>query len=255
LISAPKEIPVQDTIVEAEQRIATMGNGPIQPETVGVGTIKDRNQLFQEMSSLYAEMLEYPLEVFTEEIQLEAELGIDSIKQTELLARVSERYKLPPRPDSFRLSNYDTMGKVVDFAYSFLADTQQAQESLAERKELKNDRATHVMQNGSYVPEKAYTVDRNELFGQITTLYAEALEYPIEVFSDEIQLEAELGVDSIKQTELLARVRERYKLPPRSDSFRLSDYDTMGKVVDFACSMLKQSEQTVPSSQRDLAYA
>ncbi len=114
--SAREETLVQHTVVEAEHRIATMSNRPIQPETVNIVATKNRDQLFQEISTFYAETLEYPLEVFSDEIELEAELGIDSIKQTELLARVSERYQLPLHPDNFRLSNYGTLGKVVDFA-------------------------------------------------------------------------------------------------------------------------------------------
>ncbi len=121
----------------------------------------------------------------------------------------------------------------------------------AEREALKDDLVTHAVQDESHLPEKACTADYNKLLCDIITLYAEALDCPIEVFSDETRLEAELGIDSIKQAELLARVSEHYQLPPRSDSFRLSDYDTLGKVVDFVYSMLAQSEQITPSSSCD----
>jgi acyl carrier protein len=72
---------------------------------------------------MYATALEYPSEVFTEEVELEAELGIDSVKQTELLARVSERYNLPPRPADFKMSEYYTMGRIVDFVYQLHGET------------------------------------------------------------------------------------------------------------------------------------
>lgn len=86
-------------------------------------------------------------------------------------------------------------------------------------------------------------------------MYAEALEYPIEVFSDEVELEAELGIDSVKQTELLARVSERYQLPPRPADFRLSNYNTMGKVVDLIYSLRPQNEHAELSSRVDRLYA
>ena len=76
-----------------------------------------REQLFRELVSVYAQALEYPEDVFTEDVELEAELGIDSVKQTELLARVSEQYQLPPKPADFRLAAYNTMGKITDFIY------------------------------------------------------------------------------------------------------------------------------------------
>src|SRR5215213_1509732 len=73
-----------------------------------------RAELLAEVAAMYAEALEYPVEVFTETVALEADLGIDSVKQTELLARAGERYGLGQRPEGFRLSDHDTLGKVVE---------------------------------------------------------------------------------------------------------------------------------------------
>ncbi|MDQ3405071.1 MAG: acyl carrier protein, partial [Actinomycetota bacterium] len=69
---------------------------------------------------VYAEALEYPEEVFAEDVRLEAELGVDSVKQIELLTRVSQNYGLPPRDGDFRLTTYDTMGKIVDYVHAAL---------------------------------------------------------------------------------------------------------------------------------------
>ncbi|WP_159080321.1 acyltransferase domain-containing protein [Nocardia suismassiliense] len=83
---------------------------------------------------------------------------------------------------------------------------------------------------------------RDEVAGTLRTIYAEALEYPIEVFTDEVELEAELGIDSVKQIELLNRVSEQYGLQPRTDGFRLADYDTMGKVIGYTMTRLSDRE-------------
>jgi acyl transferase domain-containing protein/acyl carrier protein len=75
-------------------------------------------------------------------------------------------------------------------------------------------------------------VGRPEVLDALVGMYAEALEYPVEVFAEDTDLEAELGVDSVKQTELLSRVSERYGLPARSPEFRLSGHNTLGKIAD-----------------------
>jgi acyl carrier protein len=85
-------------------------------------------------------------------------------------------------------------------------------------------------------------LDRKGLFLAVSTEYAQALEYPVDVFADDVLLEAELGVDSVKQIELLTRVSATYGLPPRSDSFRLSDFDTLDKVVDYIHAMAPSRE-------------
>jgi acyl transferase domain-containing protein len=74
--------------------------------------------------------------------------------------------------------------------------------------------------------------DRSTLFEQVSQIYAEALEYPVDVFAEGALLEAELGIDSVKQIEMLTRVWSEYDLPPRQDSFNLSKVDTLDKVVD-----------------------
>jgi hypothetical protein len=70
-------------------------------------------------SDMFATALEYPAEVFTEDVELEADLGIDSVKQTELLSR-AERYHLSERPENFRLSDWSTTGRVTDFVFGDL---------------------------------------------------------------------------------------------------------------------------------------
>lgn len=103
---------------EAANQISGEGHGTTPPQGDWTAMPSSREALFQEISQFYAEALEYPIEVFSEEVELEAELGIDSVKQTELLTRISKRYQLPPRSADFRPSNYDTLGKVVSFVFS-----------------------------------------------------------------------------------------------------------------------------------------
>ncbi|KAA2251233.1 acyltransferase domain-containing protein [Solihabitans fulvus] len=86
-------------------------------------------------------------------------------------------------------------------------------------------------------------VDRDTLGADIRSVYAAALEYPEEVFTEDVLLEAELGVDSVKQIELMSRVTTKYGLPEKSSNFRLADYDTMGKIVDFIHSALHNGVQ------------
>lgn len=77
-----------------------------------------RSQLFVELIAIYAEAMEYPTEVFSEVVELEAELGIDSVKQMEIIGRISTQYALPPLPANFRSGDFKTMGQIVDFVFA-----------------------------------------------------------------------------------------------------------------------------------------
>ena len=78
---------------------------------------------------------------------------------------------------------------------------------------------------------------------ELVELYGEALEYPAEVFSENVDLEGDLGVDSVKQTDLLGRVARKYGLPPAPEGLRLSEYRTLGDVVNL---VMTAAERPVP---------
>lgn len=108
--------------------------------------------------------------------------------------------------------------------------------------DLVNQRLTAFRTSGAVVQQVPVPVPveapvsggpgRAEVFAKVRALYAEALEYPEEVFTPEALLEAELGVDSVKQVELLSRASLHYGLPARSSDFRLGDYETLDKIAD-----------------------
>jgi acyl transferase domain-containing protein/acyl carrier protein len=84
--------------------------------------------------------------------------------------------------------------------------------------------------NGASGGDRGAAPDRQDIEVELRTLYADALEYPEEVFTSDVKLEAELGVDSVKQVELLRRSFDRFGLPVRDEAFRVSDYDTLNKI-------------------------
>ncbi|MGW2188054.1 acyltransferase domain-containing protein [Streptomyces sp. NPDC001719] len=74
------------------------------------------------------------------------------------------------------------------------------------------------------------TLSREEVLGTVRRVYAEALDYPEEVLTDDAHLDADLGVDSLKRTELVVRLIERFGLT--TDEVEEADGETFGAVVD-----------------------
>ncbi len=81
--------------------------------------------------------------------------------------------------------------------------------------------------------------DSAEITARILELVAQKTGYPVEMLDLDLDLEADLGVDTVKQAELFATVREMYKIPRRED-LRLSDYNTLTKVIGFVNESLAQ---------------
>jgi NAD(P)-dependent dehydrogenase (short-subunit alcohol dehydrogenase family) len=63
-------------------------------------------------------------------------------------------------------------------------------------------------------------------------LVAEKTGYPPDMLDLDLDLEADLGVDTVKQAELFATVREAYGIP-RDDKLQLRDFPTLRHVIGF----------------------
>ncbi|WET82463.1 acyltransferase domain-containing protein [Amycolatopsis sp. QT-25] len=74
----------------------------------------DREAVLEVVRELYADLLGYPPDALESDADLEGDLGIDSIKQTEAFARASEHFDLPVAESKVRLTNYTTLDAIVD---------------------------------------------------------------------------------------------------------------------------------------------
>ena len=74
---------------------------------------------------------------------------------------------------------------------------------------------------------------------RVVALVAEQTGYPAELLDLDLDLEADLGIDTVKQAELFAQIRETYGIE-RDDSLKLRDYPTLNHVVGFVRDRLPQ---------------
>ncbi|MEV0675203.1 acyltransferase domain-containing protein [Actinosynnema sp. NPDC050436] len=114
----PEPRDVRARVPEDRDVDAQPGEGirPSQPAPVGPEAgAPDRHRVLAELRELYADALEYPTDLLTEDALLEAELGVDSLKQTSLLGRVVQRFDLPERPAELPVWELPTLGRIADY--------------------------------------------------------------------------------------------------------------------------------------------
>jgi acyl carrier protein len=63
-------------------------------------------------------------------------------------------------------------------------------------------------------------------------LVVEKTGYPKDMLDLELDLEADLGVDTVKQAEMFAAIRAEYNIP-RDENLKLRDYPTLARVIQF----------------------
>src|SRR5207237_10751028 len=68
---------------------------------------------------------------------------------------------------------------------------------------------------------------------KVLTIVAEKTGYPKEMLDLDLDLEADLGIDTVKQAEMFAAIRATYGIP-RDENLRLRDFPTLAHVIQFA---------------------
>ena len=171
------------------------------------------------MLEVVAEKTGYPVEMLELPMDMEAELGIDSIKRVEILAAVQERAPGMPEVDASLMGTLKTLGEIVDYMSGLLASV-----------------APALSQGATEAPvaaAAAQAMPSVDLQGLMLEVVAEKTGYPAEMLEMSMDMEAELGIDSIKRVEILAAVQERAPGMPEVDASLMGTLKTLGEIVEY----------------------
>ena len=80
-------------------------------------------------------------------------------------------------------------------------------------------------------------------------IVAEQTGYPADLLDLDLDLEADLGIDTVKQAEVFAAIREAYGIE-RDDTLKLRDYPTLNHVVGFVHERAPQAHAAAPPPRR-----
>ena len=173
--------------------------------------------------ALVAEQTGYAADMLALDLDLEADLGIDTVKQAELFARIREEYGIE-RDDQLRLRDYPTLAHVLGF--------------VRERAAVPPGDVAPAPALGAIVAvpvessAEAASAPVDAVAERIVALVAEQTGYAADMLALDLDLEADLGIDTVKQAELFARIREEYGIE-RDDQLVLRDYPTLAHVLGF----------------------
>ena len=189
--------------------------------------------------AIVAEKTGYPPEMLDLDLDLEADLGVDTVKQAEVFAAVRESFSIQ-RDEKLKLRDFPTLAHVIQFVYDKRPDlkveTPVAQvpaviaDVPAPRPAPRALEATAVSSNDDAIKER------------VLDIVAAQTGYPKEMLDLDLDLEADLGIDTVKQAEMFAAVRAAYSIP-RDQALKLRDFPTLAHVIRFA-----KDRQTVTSA-------
>ena len=176
--------------------------------------------------AIVAEKTGYPPDMLALDLDLEADLGVDTVKQAETFAAVRQAYGIA-REDKLKLRDFPTLAHVIGFVY-------QRRPDLAAGGAPAGTSAPAAP--AAPTPAAPDTVEAasadDEVRERVLGIVAEKTGYPADMLALDLDLEADLGVDTVKQAETFAAVRQVYAIP-RDDKLKLRDFPTLADVIRF----------------------
>ena len=168
--------------------------------------------LSQTLLEVVSDKTGYPAEMLELEMDLEADLGIDSIKRVEILGALQEQMPDLPQPNLEELAGLGTLAQIINYLQSYTAESE-----------------TH-----SPVEATATLIttanEANSLQQTLFNVVSETTSYPVSMLDLEMNLATDLGIDPVKRQEILTALQER--LPQVSlDLVTVAECQTLGQIL------------------------
>jgi len=204
--------------------------------------------------TVVSEKTGYPAEMLDLSMGLDADLGIDSIKRVEILSALQERLPEAPAITPEHLGEIQTLGQIVDFlGGSAVTSTSGGDASNGTGGSTSNGVAPGKA-NGAVsetttgvVPETVNGVVAQTTNGAGTApdiaevllaVVAEKTGYPVDMLDISMNLDADLGIDSIKRVEILSALQEVLPQAPVVAPDQLGELRTLSQIVDLLSSVV-----------------
>ncbi len=180
--------------------------------------------------ALVAEKTGYPVDMLDLDLDLEADLGIDTVKQAEVMATIREAYGIV-RDDTIKLRDFPTLARVIKFVHERRPEVR-AEQPAQTPAAAPVAKAEHEVKATPPLPAAISAKNSDPVKERILTLMVEKTGYPQDMLDLDLDLESDLGVDTVKQAEMFAAIREIYNIP-RDENRKLRDYPTLAHVIRF----------------------
>ncbi|MEH2395686.1 MAG: beta-ketoacyl synthase N-terminal-like domain-containing protein [Nostoc sp.] len=185
----------------------------------------DLEILAQSLLEIVSDKTGYPTEMLELKMDLEADLGIDSIKRVEILGAMQELSPDLPSLNPEELSELRTLGQIVEY----INNTTSIPKTIGNELVTQLEKVESLAQKSDFI----VTSDLEVLAQSLLEIVSDKTGYPTEMLELKMDLEADLGIDSIKRVEILGAMQELSPDLPSLNPEELSELRTLGQIVTY----------------------
>jgi len=215
------EVKLVDPAQEQPKRVAAA------PSMTRIEEIK--NAILQ----LLSEKTGYPPNMLDTGLDLEADLGIDTVKQAEFISDVRDKFNIP-RIEGLKIAEFPTIEHIINFVMEHSVS------EITEEKDHSGGAADQGVETSG---------DRFEVSSKILDLLSAKTGYPTEMLDVDLDLEADLGIDTVKQAEFITEIRETFGIP-RIDGLKIADFPTIKHIIGFVLEKKAQFSNVVDVTEK-----
>jgi len=192
---------------------------PVPAATSAVST----EEVTVAMMAIVSEKTGYPQEMLELGMDLESDLGIDSIKRVEILGAVQDKIPALPEVPGDELAEMRTLGEIVAHLQSKLGTDDSALQTAGTLTSEITAAASAASSSG---------VSAEDITAAMMTIVSEKTGYPQEMLEPGMDMESDLGIDSIKRVEILGAVQDKIPELPEVPGDELAEMRTLGQIID-----------------------
>ncbi|MEI6442263.1 MAG: SDR family NAD(P)-dependent oxidoreductase [Nostocales cyanobacterium ELA583] len=226
IISPP---PLKEELKNDEQPIVVVPKTHIN---IDIATLN------QTLLNVVSEKTGYPVEMLEMTMDMEADLGIDSIKRVEILGGLLEIYPDLPKPNPEEIGELRTLEQIAEYMQALVPDilNQQVEVSteIITTEVLVEVPQPEVITSTPEIEEQKSAIEIPENLSHILlTVVSQKTGYPVEMLELSMDMEADLGIDSIKRVEILGGLLEIYPDLPKPNPEEIGELRTLGEIVNY----------------------
>ena len=227
-VSPVEQPPVQASTPEPEPVKAEPTPAPVATTVVASG------DMVQTVIDVVVKHTGYPADFVELDQDLEGELGIDTVKQAEIMVDIRQHFNLPV-DETFVLAEHPTLNHMI----GYIQRMQGGEISIptpAPVVEATAPTTEPVVEAPKTTAVEATPVSDEAMTQQVIDVVVKHTGYPADFIELDQDLEGELGIDTVKQAEIMVDIRELFSLPVDED-FLLSEHPTLSHMIGYIVRM------------------
>jgi acyl transferase domain-containing protein/acyl carrier protein len=272
--TVPVQTVIEETVIKptvAEPKV------PSVAITTSTTTAIDLSDLSDKLLAITSEKTGYPVEMLELDMDMEADLGIDSIKRVEILGGLQEIYPELPQPNLEELGEKRTIAQIVEYLQSnnshptsveiaiaeVTPDSNIAEQNNADMISVATSVVSETVVPKTLVSEvtatittqvstliqptnlevevptiaantEETTVDVENIDQALLAITSEKTGYPVEMLELDMDMEADLGIDSIKRVEIMGALQEAFPDLPKPDNMEeIAELRTIRQIAQY----------------------